>query len=81
MCASPNLTLFSAALTADSEYLNGVRNIGETVLCRYFASPSFSLIGFNLNGHPTAIADQVMVMVLRAVPVKIFTTVIDQGVR
>jgi hypothetical protein len=69
VCASPNLPLITAALAADPEYLNGVRNIGETVLCRYFASPRFSLIGFNLNGYPTAIADQVMVMVLRAVPV------------
>jgi hypothetical protein len=37
------------------------------MLCRYFACPSLSLLRFYLNRNPTAITNQVMMMVFRAV--------------
>jgi hypothetical protein len=63
--------LFTAGLTHPKD-IYGVGDLREAMILGYFGCPGLSLLGFNLNSYATAIADQVMVVILRAVSKEAF---------
>jgi hypothetical protein len=84
VCASPNMPkyllfrdyfdLFATGLT-QAEDVYGVGDLREAMFLGYFACPGLSLLGLYFNRYATTIADQVMVVILRAVSEEAFAGV------
>jgi hypothetical protein len=76
---SPLLECFIEILVAtgftQAKDIYGVGDLREAMFLGYFGCPGLSLLGFNLNSYATTIADQVMVVIFRAVSEEAFAGV------